>query len=301
MCVFASTNDIKSILQNEYELTDVDVLKIIDALLKNGHAVQIDSLFKHVRTTRNFNNEATNFIYHLLNEDHVNVVTQILVHMYKDHGADASSNKGDFIIKHMVKLNRTPNAIFRVCHLLRDMGLTGDAREVYLHALVQIRSVGECLQFLRKHQHQFHPLSEHLFSIFFQNINENDALMVTRIMLEEFQIEPDIKFINDHIVKNLDLKNPEKLTKDLIKTGLRTTAIAKSVVFWCIRRNKLNDAVNIAIKYKISLSPVFCKKELIAAVTLTKDFTSYIKILRNFLENLERLEKHVGKLSISHN
>lgn len=290
-CVYAMENDITSILVGRDNLLDVDIFKVIDTLLKNGHDPKINTLFENVKMSSKIRTKAINFIYHLLNQGHDSIALEILSKV-KDEFVF-----GHFLIRHLVKLRRPPNDIFAMCDSLEAMELTKRSRHVLVHAITQTTSLDEGLQFFRDHRSKFEPITQDNFQPFFEKVDANKTLMLVRVMTDEFQIKPNAQFTREVIVPNVDIKNPEQTVYDLRAANISTYAAGQSVVYHCLGANRLSDAADIANQFHMKLHPNNFIKVLIPALVATGDFKSYVNILRNFHDNFKQLEESLGESS----
>lgn len=302
LCIHAKNGDMTTILselvklkKNQIDLHHSDVLKIINALVENGHQANITQLFQHVRRTNEFNDDAINFILCQLNRNNIDLSLGILEKMHQ-HQTPTTENsvKGHFIIRQLIKLNRPLDDIITVCHHLEAIGMTSRAFSVLIQAVTNLKSWEEAIDVLRVLKTKSVPLTTEHFRYLFKTAAPENIFKLVRILTDEFQIKPSAHFARNEIVQNMDLSNPERAVLDLRGCNVPMYAAGLAVVFHCLRKNQIRDAANIMSQFNLTLHPQLFCSFVLRALRATDDFESYIRILRNFHDNYQQLMKEEG-------
>lgn len=297
LCIHAKNGDLAAILseivrlkEKEILLHHTDVLKIIHVLVDNDHQPNVTQLFEHVRRTNEFNDDAINFILCQLNNGRIDLALAILEKMHQQQTPTGENSvKGHFIVQHLVKLDRPLDDIVQVCHHLEGTGQSKSAFCVLIQSVAILKSWDAAIDVLRELKTRALPLTTAHFRYLFLRATNDMVYKLLRILTEEFELKPSAQFTRDAIVQNLDLRNPEKVVLDLRGCNVPMFAASRSVFFHCLRKNQIKDAADVMSQFNLPLHPTLFRSFLIRTLLTTNDFESYIRILRNFYDNYEKL------------
>lgn len=295
---FAKQGDVDAIFKELEKMRDANVviersdyLEIVYDLGVNEHFDQIDRLLSIIPTTGYFNRNAAAIIIRLLNKGKDVAAMKILKIMPVIESKDGPTrDSGNFIINHLVKLNRPVSYILSVCDDLERDGLHSQAFKTLAHKLSENGSIDAAVEVLRHIKARGWPkLDEQDFRPIIINAQPEEMLELLQIMINEFDIRLTFYVARHYVVARLNLDNPEHTVKELLRAKVSLYVASVSVVFQCLKQNRLKDAADTAVKFNSILDPRIMYEQLIGALIATKDFDSYIRLLRMMYERFDEI------------
>lgn len=306
--VYAKIGDIDNILkeleimrlENCY-LEPVDYFELAYDLAVNDHDTKIDRILSGVSSTSSFNSIAANVVIRLLNKGKDDAAWKIFKIMPTNETASGETmDSGNFYINHLIKLNRPTSYICSVCDDMEREGLHTKAFRKLVAKLSEIGSVDTALEVLRHVKSRGWPdlVDSDFRPIFMADIQPSDVHNVLKSMTNEFGICPSFYETRNYIVSRMNLNNTERAVQDLIDVKMSPYCASASVVSECLKQNRLRDAVETAIKYNTFIDPPLLCDKLIAGVVVSKDFTSYVLMLRLMYEHFDKIKNYYANPEI---
>ncbi|KAG4070373.1 hypothetical protein HA402_006515 [Bradysia odoriphaga] len=305
LCGYAKhgmTDEILSTLDkgeaNEIHLLDKDLFKIIYKLAENGHSDFVDNIIPRLRKLPGYNQNAENVIARLVmakcgkSED---VAFKILKTMSPTTRPDGEPFEiGAFFIRKLIKSGYPTTKILPICKELQQTGLNNRAMLIAAEMAAQCGDVDTAMTFFRKAEQNGLPLrQEHFWPLICAQgkIGTDAVLNVLRVMHSEFGVTANGQTVRDYAIPNLKERNYEKIVLMLEASGVPYPIAVTSSVCHALTLHKIKVAAALASTYAIYYEPNHLRRPLVDALLKTKDFQSWVSIVRSVYENLPRLQK----------
>lgn len=301
LCGYARKGDIAQIQstletceQKEIYLLDKDILDVVYALTLNGFGDLIDPIVETLRKSAGYNQDAVNLILRLTNKGYEDVAFKILKTMTRGSRADGELvDTGNFFIKQLVKANCSSSKILDICKELQDDGLNSRALLTAIESGLSYGLVETALPLLKEAHKAGLPIRQHYFwpLLCSESKNGNDNILaVLRQMQDEFNITPSGETIREYVIPNINEKNYDKLISLLRSVGISNAIASTSTAYHVLSNNNIKSAADISTNYSAYYSPGLFRKPLVAALSKTNDYESYIKIVRQLHDSLIRAD-----------
>lgn len=303
LCAYAKHGNVNEILTtfdkceaNEIYLLDKDLFDIIYTLSTNGHTDAVDQIIPKLRKSAGYNQDAVNLILRLVNKGLEDIAYKILKTMPRGLRADGGpSDTGAFFIKQLVKSRRPAEKILSICKELQELGLNSRATLTAVEYATTSGIMEIALPLFKQIQQSEFPLRQHYFWPLIctqaKTGSDDDVINVLRLMQSDFGILPSGETIREYVVPNLKERNYEKIILLLRSAGVSISNGVSSCVFDALNQFKLREAAKLASSYAIYYQPGLLRRPLVDALIKTKDFHSYISVVRSVYENLSRLKQ----------
>lgn len=298
LCGFARKGDIESINkyinqceEKEVYLLDKDYLEVVYALTVNGHGDKVDDVLSRLKKAFGYNQDAVNIILRLINRGHEGIAMQILKTMPRGtRNSGELNDAGNFLIKQLIKANRPVEQILSICNELEDSNM--NSRSIYIAVEAALSSGNAKLSqaLLKEMLVKGLEVRPHFFwPILCAAKTEQDIIETCLTMNTEFNIFPSNQTIRDYIIpKLLKQDNYDEVIKKLRNLGISTGTTASTVAYTALIKNNIAKAADILSTYDAYIAPGLFRKPLLLAFVETKDYDSYVKILRQLHDNLHR-------------
>lgn len=301
LCGYARKGDIAQIQstletceQKEIYLLDKDILDVVYALTLNGHGDLIDPIVETLRKSAGYNQDAINLILRLTNKGYEDVAFKILKTMTRGTRTDGELvDTGNFFIKQLVKANCPSSKILNICKELQNDGLNSRALLTAIESGLLYGLVETALPLLKEAHKAGQPIRQHYFwpMLCSEGKNGNDKILaVLRQMQEEFNITPSGETIREYVIPNIKEKNVDKIISLLRSVGISNAIASTSTAYHVLSNNDIKSAAEISTNYSAYYSPGLFRKPLVAALSKTIDYDSYIKIVRQLHDSLVRAD-----------
>lgn len=299
LCGYAKKGDIDSInktLQEcetkEIYLLDKDYLDIIYALATNGHAQHVPIILNKVRRAVGYNQDAVNLILRLINkgqEDSAFLVLQSMVRSTKEDGSTIPV--GNFFVKQLVKANRPVEKVIELCNKLQENGLYERALSLAAETSLQLGNENLAYPLLQELTKSGISVRPHFFwPLILAKASDPTGRSIVDVLLHmlEFNISPNLETLRDYVIPSLKMKSSDilALLRDAnVSIGMAACALVQAL----LQKNEIQEAALISSKVAAYYNPDVMRRSLTNAFYKTKDVKSYIKLIRNFYDNLDRL------------
>lgn len=299
LCGYARKGDIGQIQstletceQKEIYLLDKDILDVVYALTLNGHGDLIDPIVETLRKSAGYNQDAINLILRLTNKGYEDVAFKILKTMTRGSRGDGELvDTGNFFIKQLVKANCPSSKILNICKELQDDGSNSRALLTAIESGLSLGLIETALPLLKEAHKSGLPIRQHYFwpLICSESKNGNDNILaVLKQMQDEFNITPSGETIREYVIPNIKEKNFDKIISLLRSVGVSNAIASTSTAYHVLSNNNIKSAAEISTNYSAFYSPGLFRKPLVAALSKTNDYESYIKIVRQLHDSLVR-------------
>ncbi|XP_013179551.1 PREDICTED: leucine-rich PPR motif-containing protein, mitochondrial [Papilio xuthus] len=289
-CGFARKGDIQSIKDiintataKDTFLCDKDILDIIENLAIGGHNDKIDELFPHLQKSQGYNQDVCNLVLRLLNKGHEDSAKKMIKTMAKVLTSDETPFKCAFFVKHLVKLNNSPDNVVKSCRALQEEGLAPKALYIAAETAFHLKKPELAQKLLKELQKDGFELRQHYFwPILAQKGNEGDEeglLQVLRDMAKEGLI-PTGEALRDYVIPFLIGKDtPENIILKLQIANVPLALSARNVMVEVLETADIKKAADIALQYRPKGQYTLISRPLIHALNITKDIKSFVTIL----------------------
>ncbi|CAH2108523.1 unnamed protein product [Euphydryas editha] len=269
--------------EEDSDLTDKDLLDIVEQLALGGHGNKIEQIFPHLHKSVGYNQEVYNLILRLLNKQQEEVAKNMLKTMPKAQNVEDTMFKGAFYVKHLMKLNKPVDAMIQSYRDLQNEGLIPNAIYIATEAaLVQGRS--ELAQKLFKElQKDGMEIRQHYYwPLLVQKGKERDEeglLHIVRHMCNE-GLTPTGEALRDYVIPFLiENDTPQNIILKLQVANVPTILSARNVMIELLESGNIKAAAEVALNYRPRGQYSLVSRPLVSALKATKDIKSFITIL----------------------
>ncbi|XP_022120292.2 leucine-rich PPR motif-containing protein, mitochondrial [Pieris rapae] len=291
-CGYAKEGDIENINKviamaedKDALLSDKDILDIVEYLAVGGHENKVEQLYTHIRKSVGYNQDVCNLILRLLNQGCDTTAKSIMKTMSASVNIDDSGIffKGSFYVKHLIKLNRPVDSIIKSCKELQEEALVPKALQIATEVSLQLGHTELAYKLFGELKNEGFEIRQHYYwPLLTQKGKEGDEeglLQIVRTMTTE-NLSPSGEALRDYIIPYL-LKNdsPQNVIIKLQLANVPVFHSARNVIVELLRKDHINAAAEIALKYRPKGGFSIIGPMLINAVTNTKDIDSFAKIV----------------------
>lgn len=289
--VEAINNYIAQCEEKDIFLLDKDYLEIVYALAINGHADKIDGVLVHTKKAFGYNQDAVNTILRLINRGQEEAAMKVLKTMPRATRMSGElSDAGNFLIKQLIKANRPVEQILSICNELEESRMNAKPIVTAVEAALTYGNSKVAPALLKEMQAKGIELRQHYFWPLFCATKNHQQVLETISMLNlDFSTSPSNLTIRDYIIPRLLVgENYNDVIQTLRNTGITTATAASTTAFFALFKGNMEKAAEIMGSYEAYYSPGLFRKPLLNALSQTKDYTNYVKILRAIHDNLAR-------------
>ncbi|KAK9870349.1 hypothetical protein WA026_006434 [Henosepilachna vigintioctopunctata] len=298
LCGYAKNGDIesmKSILEEcetkEIYLLDKDYLDICYALGLSGNEQHLQFILSKVRKAVGYNQDCINTILNLTNKAKERAGYVILKSMNRNYTSDGIPlPSGRFFIKQLVKARRPFGVILEMCDQLESDGMLDRTIVSALEVSLEIGNEELALSLMEELQKRGNEIRQHYFwPLLCQRTNDEGNNKVLRILqkMKTFGIIPNNETIQEYIIPNLKGKSSDVI-KILTEASISIGTCAVNLTLSFLKSDNIQDAALLMGKVQAYYSPDVLKRPLNQAFYNTNDLKSYITVLREIYENLDR-------------
>lgn len=298
LCGFARKGDIESINKfndqcesKEVYLLDKDYLEIVYALAVNGHGEKIDGVLLRLKKAFGYNQDAVNVILRLINRGQEATALNILKTMPRgNRNSGELGDAGNFLIKQLIKANRPVEQVLQICAELEDSGMNSKPILIAVEAALTYGNASLSKALLQQMHTKGLEVRQHFFwPVICASGTEAEVFEVVELMQKNFNIVPNNQTVRDYIIpKLLKDKDFDAVIQKLRKMGVSLATAASTTAYSALVRQNIEKAAEILNSYDAYLSPGLFKKPLILALAQSKDYDSYVMILRRINDNIHR-------------
>ncbi|XP_047530160.1 leucine-rich PPR motif-containing protein, mitochondrial [Vanessa atalanta] len=309
-CGYAKQGDITGVenvitkAQNEdNELTDKDLLDIVEQLALGGHKDKIDQIFPHLHKGIGYNQEVCNLIFKLLNKDQEEVAKEMMRTMPKTTSVDDTKFKGAFFVKHLLKLNKPMETIIQSCRNLQSEGLVPSAIYIATEAALQQGRSELAQKLFKELQKDGMEIRQHFYwPLLTQKGKERDEeglLQIVRNMTNEGLV-PTGEALRDYVIPFLIEKDtPQNIIVKLQVANVPVILSARNVMIELLESGDIKSAVEIALTYHPRGQYSLISRPLLSALNKTKDIKSFVNILHVTSSSTQTPQEDVSNDDVS--
>nr|CAD7395757.1 unnamed protein product [Timema poppensis] len=300
LCGYAKRGDIEAIDRillecntKDIYLMDKDYMDIVYTLAVNNHTQLVDSIIERFRQSAGFNHDALNLILRLVNKGQEDIGLKVLKTMTRSTKPDGQAvPSGVFFIRQMIKANRPVEKILSLCSELEAGGQNPLALSLAVESCLKSGNVELAFPLLSAMKERGHPIRQHYFwPLLVARGKAGDVDGVLEIlskMSTEFGIAPSGETVRDYIIPHLPNKSPEQVINTL-KPYVSPAASTNALVMLFLFEGDIAMAAHVANRYRAYYNPIMLRRPLVLALNNTGDVASFITILRNIHDGVDRL------------
>lgn len=300
LCGYAKKGDIdkiNSILreceEKDIYLLDKDYLDIVYALSVNGHKEHVPLLLDKTRKALGYNQDGINLILRLINKGCEDVGYTVLKSLQRGTRADGSAWPiGAFFLKQMIKANRPVEQIVKYTEKLEQDQLY--ERGLLFATEFCLESGNENLAYalLDKLREKNLPIRQHYFwPLIIAKSSDPSGEGIINVLLKmgDYDLLPSAETVREYVIPNMKGRSSEIIAK-LREANISIGSAACSLVHMLLQKQDIKEAALIITKVPAYYYPEILRRPLTMSFYATKDFESYITIVRHIVENLHRSE-----------
>lgn len=277
--------------QKEIYLLDKDYLDIVYSLAINGHSQFVPDILSKLRKAIGYNQDAINLILRLINKNQDVAAFQVLKTVVRSQRPDGTfMSVGNFFIRQLVKVNSDVGIIVSYSKRLEEEGMYERGillatesslelgKEELAYALIEhLRKEGISIR-----QHFFWPL-------IVSKAHDPSGKGIVEVLekMQSFDITPSHETLRDWVLPNLKGKSSEVLAL-LRDANISIGAAACGLVTNLLSKNEIAEAATIASSVGAYYVPELIRRPLTSALYASGDINSYISILRQVYDNMNR-------------
>lgn len=298
LCGFARKGDVDSISkyiaqceEKEVFLLDKDFLEIAYTLAVNGHGDKIESVFDHLKKGFGYNQDAVNVILRLINRGQEVAAMKILGTMTRNTRMTGElTDTGNFLIRQLIKANRPVEQVLSICNELEESKMNTKPILIALEAALASGNSKIAPQLLKEMHAKGLEIRYHYFwPLFCAAKSEKQVLEIMNMMESDFNLPASNQTIRDYIVPKLFANDDyDKVIQTLRSAGVAPATAASTTSHYALSKNNIQQAAQIMSSYDAYYSPGLYRNHLLQALAQTKDYESYVKIIRQIHDNIER-------------
>ncbi|XP_050346941.1 leucine-rich PPR motif-containing protein, mitochondrial [Nymphalis io] len=289
-CGYAKEGDIAGVenvitkaKEDDFDLTDKDLLDIVEQLALGGHGDKINQIFPHLHKGIGYNQEVCNLIFRLLNKDQEQVAKDMMKTMPKTTTVDDTKFKGAFFVKHLMKLNKPADAIIKSCRDLQSEGLIPSAIYIATETALHQGRTELAQKLFKELQKDGMEIRQHFYwPLLTQKGKERDEeglLQIVRNMTNEGLV-PSGEALRDYIIPFLIEKDtPQNIIVKLQVANVPVILSARNVMIELLESGDIESSVEIALTYRPRGQYSLISRPLLNALNKTKDIKSFVNIL----------------------
>ena len=298
LCGFARKGDIESI--NKYinhcesqdvYLLDKDYLEIVYALAINGHDDKVDEVLSRLKKGFGYNQDAVNVILRLINRGLESTALKILKTMPRGtRNSGEQTDAGSFLIKQLIRANRPLEQVLSICNELEESNMNSRSITIATEAALTNGNAKLSQALLKEMLAKGIEVRPHYFwPIICAAKTEKEVADIVQLMQNQFRISPSNQTIRDYIIpKLLNKDDYDEVIQKLRNMGVSMATAASTIAYTALTKDKIAKAAEILGSYEAYISPGLFRKPLLSALSQTKDYDSYVKILRQIHDNIHR-------------
>ncbi|KAJ9586127.1 hypothetical protein L9F63_020226, partial [Diploptera punctata] len=298
LCGYAKKGDIEAIDSTlkecetkDIDLMDRDYMNIIFTLAINNHTQHVDKIIERMRQGVGYNQDAFNLILRLVNHGHEDIGYKILLTMPRPQVEKEQFHVGGFFISQLVKANCPVEKIKSICESLEKEDLNPRALLVATECSLQCGKSELAYQLFRIMQERNLPIRQHYFWPLLARHSKNpqSLLDILERMSSDFNLGIGGETLRDYVIPSLAKKSSDEIITLLKTSGVSVAAAASAIVTYHLNQNDIASAAYVAKRYNSHYSPILLKNPLVQAYIRTGDDDSFISILRQIHDSVDRV------------
>lgn len=298
LCGYAKKCDIDGITKTlercdaeDVQLLDKDYMDIIYSLAVNNHLEHVDKLIDRMRQSAGYNQDAVNLILRLVNRGHEDLGYKILLTMPRPSRSDRELGfVGSFFVRQLVNADRPIEKIISICQELEEENLNPRALFIAAESSLQSGNIDQACALLHVMKDKNLPIRHHYFwPLLASHRNNSDIVLdIVSRMCMEFNLIAGAETLRDYVIPSLEKSSSDEIIRHLRNAGITIAAAASALVHYRLNTNLIAEAAKIATRYRAYYSASLLRRPLVQAYIHTKDRDSFIAILRQIHDSVDR-------------
>ncbi|EFA01919.1 leucine-rich PPR motif-containing protein, mitochondrial [Tribolium castaneum] len=301
LCGFGKKGDIDAINKlfeecesKEIYLLDKDYLDIVYALATNGHSEHIPQILSKVRRAIGYNQDAINLILRLINKGLEDAAFPVLETVVRSTNPDGTHNPvGNFFVKQMVKANRPVEKIIEMCNKLESSGMYTRGLSLAAETSLEFGNDQLAYSLLTELSKKDIPVRQHYFwplIVAKSKDSSGQGILDVLLSMHKFNITPSNETLREYVIPNLKAPSSEILSI-LRSANVPLGTSGACLVHHLLNKSDIKEAAIISTQVSAFYNPDLLKRPLTNSFYKNKDLESYIRIVRNIYDNLDRLKR----------
>ena len=298
LCGYGKKGDIDAITKIFQEcdtkdilLLDKDYLDVIYALATNGHVHHVSTILSKVKRAIGYNQDAINLILRLINKGQEDGAFLVLETVVRSTNPDGTLTPvGSFFVKQLVKANRPVEKIVQLCTKLEEKGMYNRALPLAAEISLELGNDNLAYPLLNELGKKDIPVRQHFFwpLIIAKGKQASDQGIIDVLLkMSDFGIAPTAETLKEYVIPNLKGSSSEILAT-LRTANVSLGSSAACLVHNLLNKNDIKEAALISSQVGAYYTPDLLKRSLTNAFYKSGDLDSYVRIVRNIYDNLER-------------
>ncbi|XP_048480519.1 leucine-rich PPR motif-containing protein, mitochondrial [Plutella xylostella] len=264
-------------------IDDKDVLDIIEALAVGGHGDKVEHMYEHLQKGYGFVQELCSLILRLINKGHVEVAKAVMKAMPGVQESDKHLYTGAFFVKQLMKVQKTPENVIKVCRELQDDGTIPNALFIATEAALAQGSTEIALLLFKELEKNGTEIRQHFYwPLLVQKGKENDEEGLIHLLREMSQqgMAPSGETLRDYVLPYmLNKDTPQNVVVKLQIANISHIHSSRNIMSQLLDMGKIKEAAEVALIYKPFGQYNLLVRPLTNAVGKTKDIKSFVDIL----------------------
>lgn len=284
--------------EENVELLNRDIFKVMCELAVNGHADKIDSLIPHLKPNMEMRRSLLNAITVFVENKQSSLVPKIL------QAADGDVNgKFKFLIQEMIRLSTSEAEFTQTIETIEAHGTTIENQFNIFRPALEGPSEEIIRKLLAHMKSRSMEVSEHLFEKLFKLAAKKgveEVLDVVNLMCSDFGIQPQITFVRDVILPGLDGKeNPALASAKLQTTKIRYRNVIMAVVNNSLNHGDIKTAYEFLRGNQSYYGNELIKRPLLKAFTTTGDVENFVPFVRTVHDSYSKINDYYQEKKFS--
>ncbi|XP_022814416.1 leucine-rich PPR motif-containing protein, mitochondrial [Spodoptera litura] len=274
---------IKTASEKDTQLTDRDLLEVIEHLAVSGHGDKVEQVIPLLQKGVGYNQDVCNVILRLLNKGQEQIAKTIMKTMPKSTNIEDTPFKGAFFVKQLLKLNKPADEVIKTCKELQEEGLVPKALFIAAEGSLQLGQAELALKLFKELKQEGMEIRQHFYwPLLVQKTKENDEEGLLQILREmssnDFTVTGEA--LRDYVIPYLIKKDsPQNVILKLQIANVPTIHAARNLMVELLDSGDIKGAAEIGLQYRPRGNYSLVGRSLINAVNKTKDVESFAKIL----------------------
>ncbi|XP_055312803.1 leucine-rich PPR motif-containing protein, mitochondrial-like [Sitodiplosis mosellana] len=277
--------------EENLEVLNRDILKVMCDLAVNGHADKIDSLIPSLKPTIEFRRSLLIAITKFVENNQSAIVPKLL----QTSDGDVLG-KYKHLLQEMVRLQSSEEEFNEVFKRIEKAGVTMEYNFDVFQPALESSSIEIIHKLLAHMKSRSLQVTETVFEKLFQlsaKKGTKEVLDVVNLMCSDFRIQPQITFVRDVILPGLNVKeNPALAFYNLQTTQIRIRNVVIAIVNQCLNRDDIKTAYEFASTNQSFFAVGLVKRPLLKAFASTGDVKKFVSFVRIIYDSFSRINDY---------
>lgn len=281
----------------EIYLLDKDYLDIVYALATNGHSEHVPQILSKIRRAIGYNQDAVNLILRLINKGQEEAAFQVLQTFVRTPNPDGTPGPvGNFFVRQMVKANRPVEKIIEYCDKLESGGFYSKALSLAVETSLELGNDKLAYPLMTELGKKDIPVRQHFFwPLIISKSKDTTGAGIVDVLLEmqKYNITPSVETLREYVIPNIKGSSSEILSI-LRSANISLGTSGACLVHHLLSKGDIKEAAIISSQIGAFYNSDMLRRHLTVSFYKTRDLESYIRIVRNIYDNLDRLKRGGG-------